>query len=256
MTLMKYLIIGLFIQLLFSASVKASEESDLSIKLELTYATKYVSRGYELWDGDPAIQPNILLHDTGLHLYGGWWASLAAKDSCIDAYGDLCANWNEYNYYAGYYGTWLKESRLQTEYDINYTYIDYYKQENYNSHEVGLYLAHPRLINDALTPFWAAFYAWPEHGEAYGYTYILGIKGEATVASQPIEAEIEAINDDGGFGTSAGMNSIKTSLVTSFFSSGFEIQPSINYQKSLKDNEHSEFIEDELWMEISFEYEL
>lgn len=231
----------------------AQADTDIDTSLSLTYASKYIWRGYDIWNDRPALQPDLFVDLSEFSVYGGVWGSFALDDDCVDGFGDRCSDWNELDYYLGYYTSLKQGQRLQTEVDISYTYFDFYRQSNSDTQEIGLVVKHPELIKSFGTPYWALYYGWPVSGSGHSNYVKLGLESAFTLAGEELTTVVETIWDDGagGFGDGEGISHLKLGAAKLWTVSGIDIEPRIYYQWAFNDKVNDEILEDEYWFEIS-----
>jgi len=229
---------------------------DVAVDLSMTYASKYIWRGYDVWNDEGAVQPDLFFDFTTVSLYAGIWASLVTDDQCIDGFGDHCASWNERDYYLGHYGTLLDGKPLQIDYDISYTYFDFYRQSDSDTQELGLLVKHPKLIENVGVPYWGMYYGWPVSGVGHSKFFKLGLESTFNLAGQALNTVIETVWDDGagGFGVGEGISHVKVGIGTPTTLGGIGFEPSIYYQWAINDDVPGALLEDEFWVELSFNY--
>jgi len=229
-----------------------------SIDVKLTYASKYLSKGYDLWENAPAFQPDIFIDLGATGLYAGVWSSYSLENNCKDPYGDKCADWDEHDYYAGYYNSMLDSSRFKTNYDISYTYYHFFRLGTADINELFLSVNHPeflpRLGPSRPVPYWGLYYDWPAHGAGKEAWYLkAGVNYDIPIGENKITPSVEIGWDDGGgtFDTGHGWSYWRTALAGSFSWHGLRFEPSLYYQWSMKDSAPDNLLEDEFWFKMT-----
>ena len=250
-----------------ATSVSAAEEEGFwkktSIDLKLAYASKYLWRGYDLWNDGPALQPDLYLGLGGTGIYAGIWSSYSIKSGCTDPFGDKCSDWNEHDYYFGYYNSLWNDSRFKTDYDVSYTFYSFFKLHGVDTQEIALALTHPNLLPEiggsrpAL--YWTFYYGWPVHDGIDSLWLKLGLKHEFAVwGQQNLKTLIESVWDDGaaGFQTGEGWSHVKVGAATKFEWGALGLEPALYYQWKTKDHVPSALCENEFWFMVSLSWNI
>jgi hypothetical protein len=235
-----------------------SDENDkrVSFSAKMTFAQKYIWRGIDFQDDDPAIQPEVVLDFGGSGAYLGLWGNYA-----LDA---AWHKWDEIDIFTGYYFS-LWEGRLsELNVDLSYTYFYFPRQDSdENSHEVALALRLPSLFHATeticLVPYTTFYYGWSPKGFNTFWNK-LGIDCTIPVyALLPSQKEqflnvyLETFYNDGykPFETKSGFGHIAVGLHTTFEWHGINMTPNINYQWTLEDTINRE---DEFWYTFTLSY--
>ena len=250
----------------FSAFVqKACGEglwNESKISLDVTYASKYIGRrGVDYFGDSPAIQPNLTvsLGDTGI--YSGIWAAIPIENGCRDPFGDLCADWVEYDFYGGYGKTLWKEEAFATTFDLSYAYLYYPRQARQDQHAAGLKFTHPNVLPvigpSRPYPYWGLYYTWRVFNKGRDYQEaLLGIGYDIPVFSHTASTFVDVIWGDGPGGSinSHGISRIRTGISTAFELSGFTLTPEFIYQAAKKETNPASWVESEFWFKFKVSF--
>ncbi|MDH5478315.1 MAG: hypothetical protein OEY50_08290 [Nitrospinota bacterium] len=236
----------------------AGEEAaagSISFSAKATYASKYVWRGYDVWNNNPAFMPDISLDMDGY--YAGIWSAYSIEDGCVDPFGDVCSTWDEHDFYVGAYGALWDGSRGATEYDISYTYFQFYRLRDVDNHEALVTLAHPSLLGGLFeTPpvfYWGVAYGQPVSGAAPSSLWLkAGLKYSLELPASKAQMLVETFWDDGAgsFEAPVGFSHVRVGGHLEFTAGGFTFKPSAYYIHALKQTDPETLLESEYWYEI------
>jgi len=235
--------------------------STVTLSAKATYASKYIWRGYDIWNDNPAFQPDVSLDFNGL--YAGIWSSYSTAQGCADPFGDVCSSWDEHDYYGGIYGALWDGSPGSVEYDISYTYFQFFRLEGVDTHEILLNVTHPALLKGlAETPpvlYWGFAYGKPVNETSPVSQWVkAGLKMPFSLFDIGGTALAEAFWDDGAgsFGAPAGVSHIKTGVFFELKTASFSIKPSLFYQQAQKNTDPSSLLDSEFWFELQLGYSM
>lgn len=145
--------------------------------LDATYVTKYLWRGYDLYDDKGAFQPSI-----DINLNNGWyfgvWYSVAGASGAVDG--------EEFDYYVGYANTMCAAEKYQVDYSLNYIYYDYpdAPSKGFDAQELNVDLSMPNLLPYCITPHYEYAYLWSakggpmssDGGDGHGFVHTMGLQ--------------------------------------------------------------------------------
>lgn len=233
---------------------------DVAVTLDLTYMSKYVWRGFDLYDDKSVWSPSVDMqwaNGFGANV----WAAYAGSDGFVDA--------TEYDYTLTYSGSML-ENCWQTDFTVGWRYFDYIDtaSENLDLQEVFLEGAMPNLLEGGVIPHFAVYQMWGAEGgsdvlvrDYTGTIYVLGFTYDLTLEQAP-EVPLNFLwdivyNDGAGAIPAAGVDpdndwshmvwGLSTSLDCPM--TGGTIVPAIYFQNSFDDSVNNE---DELWGGVSY----
>jgi len=255
------------------AAAMAEEDSGsgLSIDVSLDWASKYMFRGFDVYDDSGAWQPSVEL-GVGCGITLGWWASYAASDrnqvlfydypDDIDAVkGELQPigsttrrDLDEHDYYANYSCSPVDGVDME----LGWIYYDFIHQDSdLDYHEPYGVITLSCL---PLSPYFGAYYGFPKHDDVggEGWNTTLGVSHSHELCNsfcgQPVSLDLAAdvwynggqYNVDTGWShaTFGGSLGIPLSEKLSF-------SPGLYYQLSMEDDINTE---DEWWTVMSLSY--
>lgn len=253
--------IGLFaiVSVLAVGAVYAQgdDERRLGVDLDATFVSKYMWRGYDVLEDDPAFQPsvNFDLFQTGFSV--NVWGSFALESGWEDL--------DELDYSIAYERSFFEEERYAIDTWVNYIYYDFpnVSSEDSDVQELGLGGALPSLLpvgDSAVVPSYIAAYDWPfaSGGPERGWFHILGLGYDLPITPLLPDQEEQAISfasdityNDGVYGEDSCWSHATVGVSTCFEWKGFALTPSVNYQWSFEDAINDE---DDFWATISVGY--
>lgn len=261
--MIKKIIFVAIVSILYLPPATYAEKSwieNLSVDAKIDYVQKYMCRGFDLRNGDPAIQPSFTLDMGSTGFYSGMWASYA-----LDAEWH---EWNEIDFYVGYYDSLWEKDWYAIDIDITYIYYYFPRQDrDEDSHDITLAL---KLLNvippigpSNLVPYSTFYYGRSVTGDADDGLWIkIGINYDLPIRAilpwqkeQTLSMYVETFHNDGaqGFEVDPGWSHLATGISTTFRWRGIGFIPGINYQWSWEDTVNDE---DEFWYTFSISYKL
>jgi len=153
---MKQVFLTEIVLLLAAAGPVQAQEGELHGVIELTYQSKYVWRGFDVYGDKSAIQPAI-----DLDLFGTGFGISAMGHR---ANSDKFENRERWDYTLYYYNSLFDDEPYATNYRINWVYYncpDGDKKE-YDLQEVFAFLSWPNILPvEGLVPSYVLAKAWP-----------------------------------------------------------------------------------------------
>ena len=253
------------------AALVASQESKLGVTLDVTYLSRFIWRGFDMYpEHHSAIQPaiDIDLYGTGFGV--GAYYSRANRSGFED-----CA-WLPGTIY--YYNALFKDEPYQTNFRLGWTYYNYPSSAAHDGdlQEVFGAFAWPKLLPClSLVPKYTVVRMWPSGSDTAvsdigGWAHIFGLDyGLALPAVMPNTTEqvvtlsAEAVYNDGvgpgcaSEGFAPGMVDSDWSHAVFGVSSSFEVgknlffTPGFYYQSSWEDSVNPS---DEHWVSLKMTY--
>ncbi len=152
---MSRMICVLFVLLCMVFSAYAQDE--LGVDVDFTYATKYIWRGFDLFDDKAALHPSVNLDLWGSGFEAGWWAAYpASAGTGTDQFGDTFSRVDatEFDYYISYSTTLFADEACATDVTAIYTYYDYIdtSTRGADSMEYGLNFQWPNICPAGFVP--------------------------------------------------------------------------------------------------------
>ncbi len=153
---------------LMAVTVPVQAQDELHGTVELTYQSKYVWRGFDIYDDKSAIQPSVTLD-----LYGtGFGISAMGHRANSDEF-ENGERWD----YTLYYGTSLFEDEIYaTRFRLGWVYYNYPDQPkegsvtapNASLHEAHAILSCPKILPiEGLVPTYVLVKLWPSESDSF-----------------------------------------------------------------------------------------
>lgn len=273
---MKKLLVGMIVLLSVVGFVNAAEEAaatepapaieGVTTTVDVTYVTKYIWRGFNIYGSHGAMQPSVdFAHESGLS--ANVWMSMPVGSGENDAGASINSDLTEFDYTLAY-GSSIFDDVYQTNYSIGWRYYDYTKAstKDLDMQEVFAEVAMPNIVGNGFTPHAAVYQMWNSesggaNSGAAGTIYVMGfgydfnaeeIAGQ-NVGDLPLSFTWDIVYNDGTGGSAVdhdwshmvfGLSTAIDCPVTSG-----KIVPAIYWQNSFEDTVNEN---DELWAGISF----
>lgn len=234
------------------AAFAQEEEKPWSVTLDATYATKYIWRGFDVYDGDGAFQPSldVSLYGFGLNVWGSFATNAGHED--LDEV-DFTAYWNH---------SFFSDRPYALDFYLNYIYYDFpnVDSEPADTQEVGGGIALPNILafgSVSLTPSYYLGYLWKAHsgGPEDGYFHVLGLSADMELAAIIPGSDGTGVSlygdltyNSGAFGVESGFSHATIGVSANVDFAGLYISPSANYQFSMEDTVNDE---NDAWFTIS-----
>lgn len=263
---MKTKAILLTVVILFSAGPLAqAQEGGISGTVDLTYKSKYIWRGFDIYGNDGGIQmgTNINLSDTGFGLKVLWSRATESGFENLEEV-DLTLYYNNLIY---------EDEMYATNYTLGWTYYGYTDEPSSvrNYQEFLLSLAWPKVCPAGVVPSYTIVRMWPAEGGSVqndngGWLHILGIGYDMTVPELVPELGEQVVHLSGnlvyndGVGAAYAPNGMVDHDWSHFLfgaSTDFDLGnnlafcPGLYYQASMEDTVNSN---DETWVSLSLKY--
>ncbi|MBF0171607.1 MAG: hypothetical protein HQK87_11085 [Nitrospinae bacterium] len=242
---------------LHTPAARGEGEPSVTLTVKATVASKYVWRGYDLWNDSPAFQPDLSLDLFGRG-YVGFWSAYAVADGCRDPYGDLCADWDEHDYYAGTYGTVGEGTPLRADYDVSYTWYQFFRLSDKDAQEVAVQMVHPDLLAfvgpGAPALYWSYHYGWPkDRGGEPNQWFKIGLRSTVVAGWADLTLHAETFWDDGAgsFASPAGWSHVRIGAALGVTVGKLKGELRGYYQQRLKESPQPGLLESEPWVELT-----
>jgi hypothetical protein len=265
-TNMKTKAILLTVVILFSTGPLAlAQEGELSGTVDLTYMSKYIWRGFDIYGNDDGIQigTNINISDTGFGLKTLW----------SRANGSGFENLEEFDITLYYNNLVYEDETYATNYTLGWTYYGYPDEPSSvrNYQELLLSLAWQKIFPAGFVPSYTVVYMWPaEEGSVQndngGWLHILGIGYDMKIPELVPELPEQVLHlsgslvYNGGVGAAYAPNGSVDHDWSHFLlgaSTDFDLGnnlalcPALYYQASMEDTVNTN---DETWVSLSLKY--
>lgn len=233
-------------------SQETEQVSSIGLTADMTVATKYIWRGYDLFDDHGAYQPSVNwdIFDTGFSV--NLWGSFP--------FGSGNEVFKELDYTIAYGTTLFEEDSYALDLGVNYIYYDFPKVSSRfvpDSHEIGVNIALPHLFtigDNALVPSYYCGKLWPADSgldsdiaggyHALGLGYDLKLPG----IEQALSLWADVNYNDGLFDADHDWSHATLGVSTCFEMGSVRMTPFIGYQITM---DHSVNIDDEFWGGLS-----
>lgn len=234
-------------------------DAKLGIDLDATYVSKYIWRGYDLFDDHAAFQPsvNLDLFDTGFSI--NVWGSIPMGTGS-NGHGDGINIWQEYDYTAAYAYSFFEDEIYALDFGVNYIYFHFPKLNHMaDTQEIGAGVAMPNLLkigDSALVPSYYAGKLWPTSsgaGDVAGGYHSFALSYDLAIPETDYSLSLFTdINyNDGLFGSDNDWSHATFGISTSVEVGPVTVTPFLNYQASMDDSVNDE---DELYGGISVSF--
>lgn len=273
---MRNLVITTVLVALCGSHVAMAQSGDgqLHGTIDITYASRYIWRGYDAYDNNhDAIQPSV-----DLDLFGTGFG-LTVWMSRSNGSGFEKNEWLTYTPY--YKGVLFQDEVFATYFKVGYTYFSYPDSSRTGANpavgaaqEVFGAFQWPNLLPGGIVPSYAMFAYWPSESHAAnakngGWAHVFGLNKDisfpALFGNQPEQvihlAAHTVYNDAFGFGGSntppkdpvdhEWSHAVFSASTDFDLGSGFTLVPGINYQSSWEDSVNES---DEYWTTVSLSY--
>lgn len=234
-----------------------TENKTISWKIKTTYVQKYINNGIDLQNGTPSIQPELTLDLIGAGVYFSGWGNLALDDDFRE--------WDEADFFIGKYFSLLSDKRYQTDFDLFYSYIYFFRQPRIeDTHKFALSLKMPQLLrlwgNLCLAPAFSGYYEWGWDDEKTG-SLAPGIELTLPLPTPWIEekkpeihwlVEVWYDNGDPELEVPSGWGYTAMELSADFPWRGVSLRPAFHYQYVFNPTPSRE---NDAWFTVSVAYQ-
>lgn len=226
---------------------------DLGIDVDATWVSKYIWRGFDLYDDKAAFQPSV-----NFDLFDSGW-SFNVWYSVSGASGNV--NGEEIDYTVSYSDSICEGQSWQTDYTASYVYYDFpdMASKDADASEFNVAFSWPDVCPFGTVPSYTYIYMWTAKSEGInrdmqGSIHVFGLSKDLDVACLPNPVTFGwdlTYNDGTGPSTvdhdwSHTVFGLSTSIDAPC---GGTISPAIYYQISMDDSVNTE---DELWSGLSY----
>jgi len=220
------------------------ETSSLAINASTSYVSKYIWRGYDLFDDHAALQPSVTmdLFQTGFGV--NVWGSIPMGTGSNHDSGGI-NSLQEYDYTLSYGTTLFEEEKYAVALGANYIYYDLIKLNHMaDTQELGMSVSLPNLLiigENALIPRYYYGQLWPTSSgcpDVAGAYHSLGLSYDLAIPNtkQRLTFASDMNYNDGLFTSDHDWSHATLGVSTGFEVSAFTITPFLNYQVSMDDS--------------------
>ncbi|MBN1805974.1 MAG: hypothetical protein JW837_12050 [Sedimentisphaerales bacterium] len=234
------------------------EKKDLAVTFTMEGVSKYIWRGFDMYDDRGALQQSIEMDwfDTGFSAMV--WSVMPVKEELGDKH--------EMRYVGAYSGVLWEDSLHITKYTINFIYYDFTERTSNekDAQEVGMEFSWPRACaagDSRLVPSYYVGKYWAAQSNAVnredgGWIHILGLDYEFWLFGMGAEKQVgfvsaELVYNDGLWNAGHEWSHVVFGVGTTFRDAHVTVRPEFKYQVSLEDGVNNE---DEMWGGVSVSY--
>ncbi len=240
-----------------SGFAAAGDSKQLGIDLDMTYVSKYMWRGYDLYHDRGAFQPSINADLFGTGLSANIWSSIPAGSGNEDL--------TELDYTLTYAFRVFDDQVYAFDVFTNFIYFDYIKLNHMaDCHEFGIGAAMPNLIRAgdiALVPSYYMGKIWPNSSgvdNVAGGFHVLGLSLDLPISNPITAGDTFILNfagdityNDGAFGADHDWSHSTVGVSTCIPFGSVTLTPFVNYQISMDESVNDE---NELWSGMSMTF--
>lgn len=239
----------------------AQPAGDLGLTLDVTYSSRYIWRGIDVYANDhSAIQPKLTID---------WYDSGFGTSIFMSrANGGDFENGEEIDYTIFYSGNLFAEESYATNYTIGWVYYNFPDQPHtFDAQEAFMALSWPKLLPGSLVPSYTLVKMWPNSSSSperdkyvdSGFAHVFGLGYDVTgiipdMPEQALHLSAAAVYND-GVGASGVAHDWSHAVfgVSSAFpiSENLTFTPAVYYQSSWEDTVNTS---DEYWTSLSLTY--
>ncbi len=246
-------------------SVWAAEDK-LGMDLDLTWVSKTIWRGMDVGDNKAGFMPSATFNLWGTGFSAsilGWWSGAQSNG----------AEWplptEKYVYMLSYANSINKGDAVQVDYNLTYSYNDYYTNPSWwnDYQDLALTISLPKMCPAGFVPRYTAAYSWSgrpgptpgflggtELSDAAGFFHIVGLDYNFKVCEQPFTLSADATYNDGAFAFYGNTSDHDWSHITWGLRTAFKVGngmliPGIYYQTSMDDSVN---MNDEFYTAVSY----
>ena len=253
-SIISLLLIAAFLNGMVGTAKAQEEPAKLAVDLDATYVSKYIWRGYDLFDDHAAFQPsvNLDLFESGFSV--NVWGSIPLGS------GNGINDFQEYDYTLAYSTSLFTDQLYALDLGVNYIYYDFPKVNSKavpDTQEIGVSFALTNLIkigDSALVPSYYIGKLWPTDSGlgfdvAGGYhSFALGYELSIPETDYSLNLSADINYNDGMFGADNDWSHATVGLSSSVPVGPVTLTPFLNYQISLDESVNDE---DELFGGLS-----
>ncbi len=259
--------------LLSTAGLAQAQEGELSGTVGITYLSKYVWRGFDVYGDKSAIQPAV-----NLDLYGtGFGVSLMGHRANSDKY----ENGERWDYTLYYYNKMFEGEVYETAYNLGFVHYNYPDNSSHSTKSLDLQelytvLSWPNVCPAGVVPSYVLVKNWPYNsgtvlgsrsptgGTASGWAHIFMLDYPLTVQDflpdapeQVLNLHVEFVYNDGvgpgGQNVDHDWSNAVFGVSTNFdLGNDITFTPGIYHQVTMDDSVNND--KDETWVSLSMTY--
>jgi hypothetical protein len=248
--------------LLSTAGLIEAQGGELHGVVDVTYLSKYIWRGVDIYGDKSAIQPSI---DLDLYQTGFGMNVMAHR-----ANSDMYENAERWDFTSYYHNTLFEDETYATNYTVGLVYYNFpdNSKETRDWQEVFASLSWPKICPFGVVPSYAIVHLWPSettsssiHRASAGAVHVVGLSYDLTapgflegIPEQVFHLSSAMVYNDSMLGGAVDHDwSHAVFGVSTDFDLGNNLSftPAFHYQSSWDDSVNNE---DETWVTLSMKY--
>lgn len=234
--------------LLAIVSVGQAQDEELGVTFDNEFTTKYIWRGFDLFDDHGAWMPSV-----DFDLFGSGWSF---NVWAAQPFGSGNEEFKELDYTLAYSNTAFEGQAAEMEYTANYIYYDFYESgKAADNQEIGVGMAFPKLLENSVSGLVPSYYVgqiWFNEGTAHGGAFhVLALDYPVEIPDCPVSTlnlHSDLTFNDGYAGLDNQWSHITFGVSSDVEVGGVAFSPYVSFQVSMDDSVNKE---DELWAGIS-----
>jgi hypothetical protein len=268
----KKILIGTVV-LLAAVTLGYAQETDLHGSIDLTFTSKYIWRGFDLYGDKSAIHPSV-----DLDLFGtGFGVNVMGHRANSDKY----ENGERWDYMLYYLGSLFQDESYETKYRLGYVYYNYpdntsHAKNSIDLQELQAIFSWPNILPvEGLVPTYCLIKLWPSNsnttvgtrsgtrGTASGFVHVfmldygLAVSCPFTGESKMLNLHSEVLYNDGVGPTGTNVdqdwsNAVFGVSTTYDLDNNLTLTPGIYHQITMDDSVNAD--KDETWASLSMTY--
>jgi hypothetical protein len=253
LTMKKGILLAVVVLLSVAGLLQAQDK--LGVTLDTTYASKYIWRGFDLFDDKSAFQPSIDVDLFGSGFSFNLWSAQPTTGGNV--------NGEEWDYTMTYANSFFDGERYKTDYSVSYVYYNFpdNPQNVGDAQEVNAVFSWPDLCPMGVVPHYALIRMWPSKGggpaaDLGGFIHVFGFGYDFDVPGLPDQSMTFTWDMTYNDGTGLGDGSVDHDwshmvwgLSTAVDFGPGKFTPALYWQKSMDSSVNTE---DEFWTTLSY----
>jgi len=230
------------------------EKPRLGIQLDVTWVSKYIWHGQDLYEDHAGFQPSFTLDLFQTGFSTGVWASSACSSGFVD--------YDELDYWVAYSNSFFNDKRYQLDYEIKWTYYDYYRMssDEADEGEFDFTFSFPNLLPFGVVPSYTLSYLYAAKSDSpvseariEGFLHTFGLNYEFNIPKTeiPLILTWDITYNDGQGGPEFAHDWAYTTFGISTYKKigPGTFTPAVYFQKTLDESTN---FEDEIWCSLSY----
>ncbi|MFA5292596.1 MAG: hypothetical protein WC496_06120 [Phycisphaerae bacterium] len=251
-------VIGLIcaVNCVLAQDANLTQETKLGIQLDVTWVSKYIWHGQDLYEGRAAFQPSINIDLFGTGFSVNVWSSSACSSGFVSS--------DEFDYTVAYTNSLFEDTKFKIDYELKWLYYDYTRisSDEADSQEFEFSFSWPDIFSCGIVPNYTLSYLYAAKGDSpaaalemegclhtFGFTYDVNIPKVELPLPLTLSWDITYNDGQGGpdFAHDWAYITWGASSYIKFGPGGFT--PAVYYQTTMDKSVNEE---DEFWCSFSY----